>query len=181
MKPVMSKTFGKNGDVIENFAPTAKQILFALSKAQNPTLSDNEILDNLGIHRNSLYQWKTKYGHKFTEFVEEMIDSHAPDKGAELLEAVGMVEALQGSFNHWKEMSKIKGLIKDESSTTKITINTNFEHVSLGGNFDEQRARLLSELRGVGKSGKPRVAEPVTIDVTPSREGERNRTRKVQV
>jgi transposase-like protein len=63
MKPVLSKTFGKNGDVIENFAPTAKQILFALSKAQNPTLSDNEILDKLGIHRNSLYQWKTKYGH----------------------------------------------------------------------------------------------------------------------
>jgi hypothetical protein len=108
-----------------------------------------------------------------------MIDSHAPDKGAELLEAVGMVEALQGSFNHWKEMSKIKGLIKDDSSTTKITINTNFEHISLG-DFNEERTRLLSELLGVGKSGRPRLASTPAIDVTPSSKSEGDRTGEVQ-
>jgi hypothetical protein len=68
---------------------------------------------------------------------------------------------------------------KDDSSTTKITINTNFEHVSIG-DFNEERTRLLSELLGVGKSGRPRLASTPAIDVTPSDKSEGDRTGEVQ-
>ena len=179
MKQVLQEVTDKNGNISIKFNATAKMILFAIGKAKNPSWSDNEVLDDIGIHRNSLSQWKTKYGSHFTSFIEEMIDNFAPDKGAELLEAVGMVNALQGNYNFWKDLAKTRGVIKEDAKSVSLTINTSFEHISLG-DFNEQRARLLSELRGVGVSGKSGVAEPVTIEHKASGKGPGNRAGKVQ-
>lgn len=180
MKPVLSKTFGKNGDVIETFTPTARQILFALAMAKSPHLVEEEIAAEIGLSKTTLKTWKEKYGTKWQNWLEEMLDQHAPDKDAELLKSVGMIHALQGNYQFWKDLAKTAGVIKEDAKPLHVTINTDFSHIALG-DFNEERARLLSELRSVGKSGKPGVAEPLTIDVTPGREGERNRTRKVQV
>ncbi len=178
MKPVMSKTFGKNGDVIETFTPTSRQMLYAMCKAKNPTWSDPEIAKELGFGSATIGSWK-RYGSAFTSWLEEFIDQHAPDKEAELLHAVGMVEALQGNYNFWKDLAKSKGVIKEDTKNLTINLNTDFSHISIG-DFNEQRARILSELRGVGVSGKSGVAEPVTIEHQGSNKGPGNRAGKVQ-
>jgi len=178
MKKVIEQTFGKNGDVIETFCPTSRMMLYAMCKAKNPTWSDPEIASELGFGTSTIGSWK-RYGSAFTSWLEEFIDQHAPDKEAELLHAVGMVEALQGNYNFWKDLAKSKGVIKDEAKTFNLTINTDMSHIAIG-DFNEQRARLLSELRGVGISGKPRVAEPVTIEHSSSSKGPGDRASEVQ-
>jgi len=179
MRKVLDKTFGKNGDVIETFCPTAKQILFAMCKAKNAHMTDSEVAHEVGITPQAVSRWRCDYGSSFSGWLEEMIDQYAPDKDAELLHAVGMVHAVQGNYNFWKDMAKSKGVIKEDSKPMHITINTDFSHISIG-DFHEERARLLSELRGVGKSGKSRVAEPVTIEHQGGSESKGDRTSEVQ-
>lgn len=163
MKPVLETVIDKNGAESQRFSPTGRMILFAISRAKNPTFTDNECAADVGVMPATVSGWKSKYGSFFGSWLEEMIDQHMPDKEAEMLHAVGMVEAMQGNFNFWKEMARTKGVIKEESKPLHITINTDFSHVAIG-DFDEQRARLLSELRGVGQSGKSRVALPLTVE-----------------
>ena len=178
MKKVIDQTFGKNGDVLEVFTPTAKMIIYAICLAKNPLWTDAEVSRETGITPVSISRWR-KYGSAFTEWLEEFLDQHAPDKEAELLEAVGMVNAIQGNYNFWKDMAKARGVIKEDSRSLTINLNTDFSHISLG-DFDEQRARLLSELRGVGVSGKSRVAEPLTIEHQGSDKSSGDRVGEVQ-
>jgi len=154
-------------------------ILYAICKAKNPSWTDAEIAADCGFNDATVYHWKTKYGSYFSSWLEEMIDCQAPDKEAEMLHAVGMIHALQGSFQHWKEMAKTKGVIKEDQKPLTVNINTDFSHIAIG-NFDEERARILSSLRGVGRSSKPGVAGTPAIDITPSNKSEGGGASEVQ-
>lgn len=158
MKPVVERIIDKNGGTFTRFNPTGKMIYYAVTLAQNPTLTEKEVLSLCRLPKITLDRWKEKYGSEFSYWLEEMVDQCGYDEKAAAIEAVGMVEALQGNYNFWKDMAKKNGVIEGDSKLT-ININTDFSQVLVAGeSFEERRKQLLSQIRGVGESGKPRLA-----------------------
>lgn len=178
MKPVIEEVITKDGDVITRFSATGRMWIFARFKALEPGLTDEEIAKKCDFSHSIIYTWKKKYGPHFASWLEEAVDMFSNEHGAAMLEAVGMAQALQpNNFQYWREMARTKGVIKDEVKTQNITINTDFSAIIAGGDFDDARRRLLSEIRGVGYTREPRV-----VDVTPpgQREGSGDRAGQVQ-
>lgn len=180
MRKVLDEVITKNGDVVKRFVPTGRMILYAVTRAKSPTLVDKEICELTGLAPPTIASWSAKYGHDYLEWLEEMIDQFMPDKEAEMLHAVGMIESLQGNFQFWKEMAKTKGVIKEDVKNLSVTINTDFSHVVNGESFEDARKRILQSLRGVGESGKSRMAESAAIQHAGSSKSKGAGTRTVQ-
>lgn len=111
----------------------------------------------LGLHVRTIKRWKELYDEPkaeenyFSRWLEEAIDIHAAtdDHKKTILEAVGMVNAVNGNFQFWREMARTQGVIKEEPKNTSITINTDFSQIAIGANFDEARRQILRDATGV--------------------------------
>lgn len=163
------EVIAKDGSIISRFEPNGKQLLFAINKAKNPHLSDDEVCDMMAIKKSAPTEWYRKYGTHYKEWLDEALDTFGNDQEAKMLEAVGMMQALKaGNYQYWRDMARTKGVIKEEVKTQNITINTDFSAILLSGNVQEARQRILAELRGVQA---PKLvsdiieveAEPVTV------------------
>lgn len=167
MKPILEITYDKNSNEIVHFHPSGSMILFAIQKAKNPSCTEEECLTALAINKASHANWKRKYGVHYLDWLEGMIDQHTDHKKVELLEAVGMVEAVQGSFPHWNALAKEYGLLRGDEKNVKITINTDFSKydaaLSSAASFEDARRAILGELRGVEYKGRPGVAVPAGV------------------
>lgn len=152
----------KNGGEEVVFSPSARMILFSVHKARN--LSDDEACDKAGIDRQLPSRWATKYGSYYTDWLSEACDQDTSDDAA-VLERVGMVNALQGNFQFWREMAKTKGVIKEEQPKAGLTLNTDFTVIlqASGGNLEAARAQLMEELRGI----KRPATMPAVIERSP--------------
>lgn len=152
------ETISKSGEVITRFEPSGNQLLFAMNKAKNPHLSEEEVCDMMHMARRNLTAWKTKYGSHFLEWLEEAVDTFGNDQEAKMLEAVGMMQALKSNnYQYWRDMARTKGVIKEEVKTQNITINTDFSGIMIGGDIKTLRDKLLQEFRG--------IQAPKTIEV----------------
>ncbi len=162
MKPVLHEIIDKNGGKSTEFNPTARMVLFATYKAKRPTETEEEVLASMNCGTDLHKKWSKQYGTHYTGWLEEMIDQHSQDGKYDILEAVGMVKAVQGSFQHWKEMAKVHGLIKEEVKNVSVTINTDFSKFK-GLDFEEYRRRILESTRGVDYAPRYRVADDPVI------------------
>lgn len=154
-------TISKSGEVITRFEPSGNQLLFAMNKAKNPHLSEEEVCDMMHMARRNLTAWKTKYGSHFLEWLEEAVDTFGNDQEAKMLEAVGMMQALKSNnYQYWRDMARTKGVIKEEVKTQNITINTDFSQILIG-DVKTARERILQELRGVKTNTIEVASEPV--------------------
>lgn len=176
MKPVLETIIDKNGGKTIRFNPSARMILFLAEKGKNPHMTDEEVLEKLGIDTHSARRWELKYGHHYTDWYEEMLDQHLDSSDQRVLDMVGMVEAVQGNFNFWKEMSKIRGLIKEDTKEIKITLNTDFSKFE-GMSFEDYRRGILESTRGVEYSPRPGLAQRAGVG---QRQGPGVRTIPVQ-
>ncbi len=157
MKPCIYTTISKNGDEITEFLPTARMILYSIHKAKNQGLADSEVCALAGLDAQNPMRWRVKYGTYFTDWLEEAIDHQSMDDAA-VLERVGMIQAAQpGNYQYWRDMSRSKGVLKDEIKEVKITLNTDFSAL-LGGDLAEARKRILLKARGMVVPGRPGVA-----------------------
>ncbi len=157
-------------------------LLFAISKVRNPDLSDAEIFKELGSSKNLHKEWVKRYGKAYTDWLEEYMEGQTYRK-SDLLEAVGMAQALQaGNYQYWRDMAKTHGVIRDEPKTsTTININTDFNQIlSEGKSFEESRRELLARLRGVEYKGRPRVVDAVGVTVSGGDGSEGDRASGVQ-
>lgn len=180
MKPAKEVIIGKSGEETIRMNPTAHMILFAMEKAKAPGDSDTEVAKRAGITPSSPSKWAKKYGTLYLEWLDEFIETAFYSKQAEVLEAVGMIHATQGSYQHWRDMSKKHGVIAEDVKEVRVTLNTDFNIVLAQGDLADARRRILQEVRGLGEPGKPRV-----VDVTPSKdasspEGSGNRAGNLQ-
>lgn len=143
-------------------------ILYSVKKAKNPHLSDGEACDLAGIDRQLPSRWLAKYGHHYREWIEEALDHDSADD-AEVLERVGMVNAVQGNYQFWRDMARQKGVIKEEVKEVKISINTDFSALLNGVNGDivEARKRILLKARGVVVPGGPGMAAAAGVGEYP--------------
>jgi len=161
MKPVIRTIVDKNGAEETVFTPTARMILYSIFKGKNPGMADHLVCEKAKIDPQLPMRWRVKYGVMYTEWLEEACDQESGDDAA-VLERVGMMQAVQpGNFQYWREMSKTKGVIKEEAPKQGLTINTDFTVImaGAGGNLDAARRRLLSAARGLGDSGGAGVVE----------------------
>lgn len=179
MKPVLRTVIDKNGNEERVFSPSARMILFSVYKTEG--LSDEEACDKAKIDRELPGRWRVKYGSWFTGWLEEAMDQGASDD-AKILERVGMVNAIQGNFQFWREMARTKGVIKEEVKNQSLTINTDFTTIlqMVGGDLNAARAKLLHATRGLAEPERPRVAEPALEQRASGASGEGNRARHVQ-
>lgn len=175
MKPVIDKALSKDGEIIVRFHPSARMILFAQMKAKYSNKSDTAICRELDISPNLPGTWRKKYGSLYTEWLDEFQDNYT-EKKAELLEAVGMVNATQGNFQFWRELARTHNVIKDEVKTQHLTINTDFSAILIG-DLDEARKRILQEVRGVAIEDGSRMANRT---VEEQHQGPRDRAGDVQ-
>ena len=163
MRPVLETVIGKDGDERTIFSPTAKMMLYAMRKAKSPGMPEGELCASINVEPSTPRKWKEKYGSYYSEWLEEFMELHVGND-AELLEAVGMAQALQsGNYQFWRDLSRMKGVLKDEIKPSHITINTDFSQILIasGGDFEAARERLLAAARGVELGERPRV-----VDVT---------------
>lgn len=165
MKPVLYRVVDKNGDEIVTFHPTSKMMIYALRKARSPGAPETELCASCGIEPSSPRKWKEKYGSYFSEWLEEFMELES-GQDHELLEAVGMAQALQGgNFQYWREMARMKGVLKDEIKPSHITINTDFSQILIasGGNLEAARERLLASARGLEFKEGVRVVDALEL------------------
>lgn len=159
MKPVVERVIDKNGDETTRFHPTGSMLLFAMKKAEFPGLGDGEVSERAGIDPQLPGRWAKKYGTLYLEWLEEFCEQTPFGQDAALLERVGMVQAIQSNnFSYWKEMAKVKGVIKEEAAPTHLTINTDFSAVFIG-DFNDARRKILEAYRGVVNPGGSRVVD----------------------
>lgn len=157
MKPVIYTTTTKSGDKETVLNPTPRMLLYAITWAKDLTRVEDEVCDAIGIHRRSIKRWKELYDQPkqqrnyFSEWLEDTVESLAntDEQKKSILEAVGMIEATQGGYQFWRDMSRTYGAIKEEVKSTSITINTDFSQIAIGANFDEARRALLKSTQGV--------------------------------
>lgn len=166
MSNVLEETIAKDGSILVRFNPTAKMIVYAMFRSKNPDKSESEVCEMAKIHPSALSKWRSSYGSHFTTWLEEEIELHQQGNEAAVLEAVGMSQALRkNNYQYWRDMARKHGVIQDEVKTQNITINTDFSAISIGGDFEQQRRRILQEALGLADTGGDQV-----VDVTPSRE-----------
>lgn len=162
MKRTLHETTTKDGDKEITFFPTAHMILFANEKAKNLTRGDPDIAREAGIDPSLPGGWARKYGSYYLTWLEEFIEASAFSKQAEVLEAVGMIHATQGSYSFWKDMARKHGVIADEIKQQNITINTDFSQILLGNSAEAARDIILAEVMGI-KKGAPIEANAVVV------------------
>lgn len=165
MKPVLQTVIDKNGGETTVFHPTARMILFSVVKSRHPGMSDEEACLEAQLDPQLPARWAGKYGSYYLDWIEEAIDQGVAADDAAVLERVGMVNALQGNFQFWREMARTKGVIKEELPSKGITINTDFTVVlaAVGGDVHAARARLLQAARGLGDPGGSGMASPLSL------------------
>lgn len=169
LKPVLRTVIDKNGAEEQIFSPSARMILFSIERAKNPGLSNKEVCEKIGLDPQLPMRWAVKYGTHYTDWIEEAIDQ-ASDDDAAVLERVGMVNALQGNFQFWREMARTKGVIKEDDKPKNLTINTDFTVImqGVGGNLDAARDKLLQAARGLGDAHRSGVALPHNLSHQPN-------------
>lgn len=179
MKPVIEKTIAKDGSVLIRFNATPKMVLAAITIAQSPHLSEEEVCESLRMDKRSFSRWRSLYGSAFNDWLDEALDIHSPEEThkKKILEAVGMINAVQGNYQFWRDMARTNGVIKEEVKNQSITINTDFSQIAIGADFNETRRALLKQLTGVEYAGEPRMAETTLIG---QRESTGSGTRDVQ-
>lgn len=146
------------------FTPSARMIIWAQYKCANMHLSEKEVSQGIGIQHSTFKGWEEKYTPHFQIWLEESYDQFSDynDKKVSLLEAVGMVEALQGNFQYWKEMSRTYGVIKDEAKNDiKLNFIGDFSRL-LDKDLDNAQDRLLSELSSVAVPKGQRMVKSST-------------------
>jgi len=157
MNPVLEEVIQKDGSTKVVFSATPRMLLYAITWAQDLTRIENEVCDKIGIHRRSIKRWKELYDtpkqarNYFSNWLEETVEALAntDEQKKAVLEAVGMIEATQGKYQFWRDMSRTYGAIKEETKATSITINTDFSQIAIGANFDEARRKILRDATGV--------------------------------
>lgn len=156
----------KNGNEQVEFVPTGHMIVFAIEKAKSPGDSDHAIAERAGMKGSNPSTWAKKYGVMYLEWLEEFIETSHFSKQAEVLEAVGMVHATQGSYSFWKDMARKHGVIADEQKEVKVTISTDFSQVlmAVGNNFEAAKAKMLADLRGVKDTKKTIEVEAIPVE-----------------
>jgi len=161
VKPVLREITDKNGGKEWVFSPTAKMILYSIELAKNPGAPMAEICRKAGVDPAMPGRWMAKYRDHYRNWLEEALDAHT-DQDAEVLERVGMIQAVQGNFQFWREMARTKGVIKEEQPKKGITVNTDFAQilVAVGGDFNAARAKLLSQARGLEHTDGPGLPSP---------------------
>lgn len=163
MKPVVERIIDKNGGETTRFHATGQMFLFAMEKAKAPGEGDGELAKRAGIPSGSPRKWAQKYGSLYLEWLDEFVEATHFSRQAEVLEAVGMVNATQGDHKFWKDMAKKHGVISEETKDIRVTINTDFNVILAQGDLADARRRILQEVRGLGNEGEPGV-----VDITPS-------------
>lgn len=161
MSNVLEETIAKDGSVLVRFNPTAKMIVYAMFRAKNQDKTEAEVCELAKISPQALSRWRSQYGSHFITWLEEEIELHQQGNEAAVLEAVGMSQALRkNNYQYWRDMARKHGVIQDEVKTQNITINTDFSAISIGGDFEQQRRRILQEALGLADTGGDQVAIP---------------------
>jgi len=149
MKPVKHITYDKNGEEQVFFNASPRMILFAIEKSKAPGEADGTLAKRAGIDPSLPCKWASKYGQLYLNWLEEFVDTNVGDRQAEVLEAVGMIQATQlNGYSFWKDMAKKHGVIKDDAKVQNIVINTDFSQILIGDPV-EARRRILQETRGL--------------------------------
>lgn len=150
------------------FSPSARMILYSIHKAKG--LSDAEACLAAEIDPQLPGRWATKYGTYYTEWLSEACDQGVMDDAA-VLERVGMVNALQGNYQFWRDMARTKGVIKEEQPKASLTINTDFRVImtASGGDLEALRAKMMEELLGIKQALPP---SPARVEVVPEKKKE---------
>jgi hypothetical protein len=179
-KPVIEETIAKDGTTIIRFNPLPTMWAFAIAKSKMPEASIEDIATEAGISAKTFYEWRKKYSRHFLEWLEDAVDSQHFGKEAALLEQIGMMQAMQpGNYQYWRDMARKHGVIADEVKSQNITINTDFSIISLGGDIEEKRRRLLSQVFGLANGGGTPLAGTPALEHQGSHSGAGNRASSV--
>jgi hypothetical protein len=144
--------FDRNGNLLRStFYPSADMLRFAMARAslKNNSLSDQEIMESLGMSGRQLKRWREgDDARDFEDWLVKCIENfQAPVK--EALFAFGVDRAFQGDFSFWREVSRSVGAITSE----KIEVTSTYRPIEdLEKLTPEQLAleqeRLIAELTG---------------------------------